>query len=1152
MTDDDDDFQVTLEEQNSTLYCAALDINKRMRKDAANVTSFFKKDNNCLQLERLNMEEALQHIDPHVWNFICIMTMNTEEARMFDPGALNWDDHLRIENGSTSCSEAHVSMKMTRRLMLIFTTHFLFNNNNLHPFHLINTDLIKRYSNSSKLVQICNKLGFCASEKALTQYLKKVDSCQDKMPSLKNGSFTVASFDNLDALFVHGAISADGKGRSWHGTTVMASQPLPNTELLGYGEVLSKDTSNDTSNLHCIKVFGDGWCFYRCIASFIRPELISCDRTIWGLPLDESLLDLETTFADKICHSVCEFLQNSLEALQSLPPDMQKQILETKSGHHDPDFTTRIMSNRNTGTYAGMLEVTATAYLMKLPIQLYHIRNSTYEIVTAYPSSLFDANKPVMLVYESDIGKPGHFDLLVQKDCLHSTSKVVESISFDTWLASQTHSLFANVKFIDCLHDSVISLKPSSSDMLTEERLKTVSRVLLADTDDTLDKCFTGSPIYKTFLQYQVSSDQFATSPVEEFQTSCLKVDLFMYALERYHILKRNISVSMPMLKCKIALEQPPHCEKSVYDYIRVYNEPADSLATVQQVLGDLHKTFKIGVELNHLVLVGDLKSYAYIMKLKLQYGGNLDWVIPYPGDWHILKNFQEVLMKVFWEAGLKDLAKLRHHQMTYQKLQTCSNFKRTHKFFLQTYEAIYMYFIDVFLKDRDNTDAAGNCSFTTAQISLVVSSVVTNLEQCAEKDYTNVSDFLDAQKKMQTNLIPSLISEFNSWCSKMCKNNKTFAFWCQFLDVDMLAYIQLFLSIRSRNWTMRMAAVKTIAKLFHAFDRYNYAKWLPVHLSHMFALPSYILNHFKSGGFACSLKGTNLASIGLDETHETTINKDVKAVIQRNTPKHIDVMVSTLRFEARMLSNLFEQVSLKRKNRLHRDFSPSVILNEQNLVSAYCSKLESSTIFSEIGKSYLHKAFSEVQAEKAVEDDLTTYFVEGEKLYINYVNACILQKDTAERTVLRRRQLRTFATKKVTKTKVKQMEKEKKLVLLCHNRVFNAMKKGISIMSTTQYIEEPRAICMVGGIPTKGIKSTIYSILQTRYKTLQIIVHRMPVASSKCLIAEGMNMIHRAPIGLKTFDYTADYTADSELIYANPWSSSKQQNELDDDFYLV
>ena len=34
-----------------------------------------------------------------------------------------------------------------------------------------------------------------------------------------------------------------------------------------------------------------------------------------------------------------------------------------------------------------------------------------------------------------------------------------------------------------------------------------------------------------------------------------------------------------------------------------------------------------------------------------------MNWLIPFPGDWHVCKNYQKVLRKIYWHAGLKDMA---------------------------------------------------------------------------------------------------------------------------------------------------------------------------------------------------------------------------------------------------------------------------------------------------------------------------------------------------------------------------------------------------------------------------------------------------------------------------------------------------------------
>jgi hypothetical protein len=99
---------------------------------------------------------------------------------------------------------------------------------------------------------------------------------------------------------------------------------------------------------------------------------------------------------------------------------------------------------------------------------------------------------------------------------------------------------------------------------------------------------------------------------------------------------KNDIHVDLPGHKTFLSFSETD-TEKSEFCSIEVLDETADSKATVLKTLNILHKKFQIGKNLQYLVVVGDGKSYDHLIKLKSEYGGSLSWVLPYPGDWHIL-----------------------------------------------------------------------------------------------------------------------------------------------------------------------------------------------------------------------------------------------------------------------------------------------------------------------------------------------------------------------------------------------------------------------------------------------------------------------------------------------------------------------------------
>ena len=82
----------------------------------------------------------------------------------------------------------------------------------------------------------------------------------------------------------------------------------------------------------------------------------------------------------------------------------------------------------------------------------------------------------------------------------------------------------------------------------------------------------------------------------------------------------------------------PTHTEKSNYYYLDILDAIADNKDTLMSLLYDLHEQFIQKKGCQYLVVTGDAKVYEKLQSLKIEYTGELHWLVPYPGDWHMLK----------------------------------------------------------------------------------------------------------------------------------------------------------------------------------------------------------------------------------------------------------------------------------------------------------------------------------------------------------------------------------------------------------------------------------------------------------------------------------------------------------------------------------
>ena len=211
---------------------------------------------------------------------------------------------------------------------------------------------------------------------------------------------------------------------------------------------------------------------------------------------------------------------------------------------------------------------------------------------------------------------------------------------------------------------------------------------------------------------------------LQDFQVNSSEGDVkhrLLQKLNTYMSLKQVSASSdsqVPFLNVQDYMREarPTNCEKSNIVYLQVLDAKADSKDTIMHILHNLNRRFIEGQ-----------KKECLLVALKFEYGEELKWLL---GDWHLLKNYQNAVMKCYFDAGLKELAQCSGYPVA--AIQSCSNtklqFKRTHHFLIEVWEALYRVILDKFLEDTTCSDDSPNNPLSRDAITGLVLSAIEKL----------------------------------------------------------------------------------------------------------------------------------------------------------------------------------------------------------------------------------------------------------------------------------------------------------------------------------------------------------------------------------------------------------------------------------------
>ena len=278
--------------------------------------------------------------------------------------------------------------------------------------------------------------------------------------------------------------------------------------------------------------------------------------------------------------------------------------------------------------------------------------------------------------------------------------------------------------------------------------------------------------------------------------------------------------------------------QPSIYRYVDILDMHADSEEAISLSLDVLHKKTKIGEKIKHLLVTGDATTYNHLTEVKKQQPNRFDWVIPFIGDFHLLYNYQKTLMKIYWDAGLKQIAAASGFRSeTLTMLQNCSKYITTTEFLFQAWEPLLLDMYQKYQQEAQETQQASHSSID----------VITSANQ---------------QQIRGDNAKEKAWKLFTAYVRNKGDVDENWKFWSRFVLEDGHCFITLYLAVRSSNWMLRLASIKEMVAIFVACDRQNYHRVIPQHLANLLSLPPNILQQLQQGKFSKAEKCMTLLSM--------------------------------------------------------------------------------------------------------------------------------------------------------------------------------------------------------------------------------------------------------------------------------------------------
>ncbi|XP_061913285.1 uncharacterized protein LOC133656293 isoform X2 [Entelurus aequoreus] len=551
---------------------------------------------------------------------------------------------------------------------------------------------------------------------------------------------------------------------------------------------------------------------------------------------------------------------------------------------------------------------------------------------------------------------------------------------------------------------------------------------------------------------------------------------------------------------------------KSALYYLPVIEASPTEMSTVNTIL---KRSVEIAdqLALDHVVVVFDQAIYAKAQQIRWKDQELTKRLVIRLGEFHTCMSFLGIIGKRFGDAGLQDI--LIESEVvapgSINGVISGHHYNRSMRAQKLMYESLQRARFSTFL---DSLTPAGR-----DECMAVISEIKDTFPD-------RTVDVLCANQKFD-----QMCSKYALFVEKRTAENPTFAFWSSY--IDMVQILLLFVrATRESDWQLHLSTVRLMMAWFFAYDRVNYARYLPTYWMEMVNLP---ITH-PSCHKDLSVKGQwtvqrqsahGFASIACDQAIEQTCNRDSKTKggwtgITLNRAAVSRWILS--QHERAAIARQCESMSGKSpETRRRKDLDRSRIHADEEAVTRISSTIDSMLNPFDLHQDGIVCLSSGTVASEGVKKDLLAAPERGEEAVKVFIDQRLLTKSVDIFAPIKAQKLKTFSDQAKTKTK---SAAAKDVILRADKKLFSRLliigqSRKVDLRQILSYslgtVSYPLA--STDGSLAKTDKSALMNILENKDK--DCLVQQVP--SDGAILFDGMAVIQAMHSKPATFGELAD-----------------------------